>query len=215
MIECKKFIFDVDATLVDTQVVIDNIWKKWCKTVGVRFETMSEYIHGRKIEETLSCIGMEFSNVTEVNKVKAIATQEMKRAKAIPNSHDFLSKLGPDCWSIATSGPRAVATTSLEASGFTLPKVMICAEDVVRGKPAPDPFLKAAEALGAKTEDCVAVEDSPSGVLSAKKAGCFTIALLTSHTREELNQADLIVNGFDELILTRSQIGTYQIHLAN
>ncbi|CAH6992732.1 hypothetical protein VCHA30O60_60062 [Vibrio chagasii] len=92
---------------------------------------------------------------------------------------------------------------------------MICAEDVVRGKPAPEPFLKAAEALGAKTEDCVAVEDSPSGVLSAKKAGCFTIALLTSHTREELNQADLIVNGFDELILTRSQIGTYQIHLAN
>ena len=50
MIECKKFIFDVDATLVDTQVVIDNIWKKWCETVGVRFETMSEYIHGRKIE---------------------------------------------------------------------------------------------------------------------------------------------------------------------
>jgi HAD superfamily hydrolase (TIGR01509 family) len=49
--------------------------------------------------------------------------------------------------------------------------VVITREDVKRGKPAPDPFLKAASALGVKSEECLVLEDSPSGVVSGKAAG--------------------------------------------
>ncbi len=89
MIECKKFIFDVDATLVDTQAVIDNIWKKWCETVGVSYVDMSQYIHGRKIEETLHCISPSYACDVQVEKVKSIALSEMTKAQAISNAHSF------------------------------------------------------------------------------------------------------------------------------
>ena len=214
MIECKKFIFDVDATLVDTQAVIDNIWKKWCETVGVSYVDMSQYIHGRKIEETLHCISPSYACDVQVEKVKSIALSEMTKAQEISNAHSFIANLSPNAWGIATSGPKKVATTSLLASGFDLPKVMICAEDVLKGKPDPEPFIKAAHALNVTPSECVAFEDSPSGVLSAKRAGCFTVALLTSHKEDELEDADLIVQGFEYLSVVKNRNDTYCLEIA-
>ncbi len=101
--------------------------KKWCKTVGVRFETMMSLIHGRKSKGTLSCIGMGILNVTEVNKIKAIATQR-DEARQICLVSWFLSKLGR----IAGQSQRVGKSRRNNNGRFTLPKVMICAEDVVR-----------------------------------------------------------------------------------
>jgi HAD superfamily hydrolase (TIGR01509 family) len=53
----------------------------------------------------------------------------------------------------------------------------VCADDVVRGKPDPEPYLRAAALLGADPPSCVALEDSPNGVASAEAAGCRLIAV--------------------------------------
>jgi len=47
--------------------------------------------------------------------------------------------------------------------------------------------------------ECIAFEDSPAGVTSAKAAGCYTVALTTSHSKTELCEADLIVNGYSDI----------------
>ncbi|MEZ8297186.1 HAD-IA family hydrolase [Vibrio splendidus] len=208
-IKCSGFIFDVDATLVDTMSVIDDIWKAWASLKGISFTEVFPYVHGRKVNETLSMVDEKYNNIQEQELIKSIAIEKMESAKPVKGALGFISKIPLDKWSVATSGPRSIATTSMKASGFPLPNVMICGEDVDKGKPHPAPFLKAATQLGITSDLCVAFEDSPVGVKSAKAAGCFTIALLTSHDEEELLEvnADLIIQDFSKLHLCEDSSG--------
>ncbi|WP_028864044.1 HAD-IA family hydrolase [Psychromonas aquimarina] len=197
----KGFIFDVDATLVDTSLVINNIWKRWSSQKDINFSEVFPHVHGRKIIETLTLLDPKYANIKEENTVKGIAVDAMKSATEIQGALNFVKSIPQQSWAIATSGPRKVAQTSLLASGFKLPEVMVCAEDVAYGKPHPEPFVLAAQKLGLEAQNCIAFEDSPAGVKSAKDAGCFTIALLTSHKKSELASADLIIDSFSMLTL--------------
>ncbi|WP_249185496.1 MULTISPECIES: HAD-IA family hydrolase [unclassified Moritella] len=207
---CKGFIFDVDATLVNTTLVINNIWKKWAGQNGIDFSIVYPHVHGRKISETLELVGSQYANADEENVVKKIAIEAMESATEIDGALSFVENIPKCSWAIATSGPRKVAETSLLASGFKLPMNMVCAEDVIFGKPHPEPFALAAKNLGLKAVSCVAFEDSPAGVKSAKEAGCFTVAILTSHKESELVLADLIVDGFSDLAIENKN-GSYEL----
>jgi len=207
---CKGFIFDVDATLVNTTLVINNIWQSWAAQKEIEFLDVLPHVHGRKIIETLTLVDSQYSNVDEESAVKEIAIKAMKSATEIDGALNFVESIPLQSWAIATSGPRKVAETSLLASGFKLPKNMVCAEDVSYGKPHPAPFLLAAQNLGLEPNTCVAFEDSPAGVKSAKDAGCFTIAILTSHKKEDLALADLIIDNFSSLSI-KQQNNTYEL----
>lgn len=211
MIGNKSFqgvIFDVDATLVDTISVINDIWQMWSTDKSIDFATVYPHIHGRKVNETLSYVNQKFNNEDEISKIKFIAIEKMSYAKPISGAVDFVNKIPNHLWGIATSGPYDIAKKSLSASGFILPNVMICGEDVQRGKPNPEPFITAAIALGFAPERCIAFEDSPAGVISAKDAGCYTIALRTSHTDNELYQADTIINDFNDIDIVMNNENT-------
>ena len=207
---CKGFIFDVDATLVNTTLVINEIWKTWADQKGIKFSTIFPHIHGRKISETLSLVSYKYANVDEENTVKGIAIKAMQSATEIDGAMNFVQSIPMRSWAIATSGPRKVAETSLLASGFKLPENMVCAEDVNHGKPHPAPFLLAAQKLVLEPISCVAFEDSPAGVKSAKDAGCFTVAILTSHEAKDLELADLIIAGFSDLTV-KIKDGFYEL----
>ncbi|MBL1417147.1 MAG: HAD-IA family hydrolase [Moritella sp.] len=204
MATCQGFIFDVDATLVNTTRVINNIWKIWASQKGIEFSEIYPHVHGRKIIETLTLVDPQYSNVDEEKAVKDIAVHAMKSATEIEGALNFVKSIPKYSWAIATSGPRKVAETSLLASGFELPDSMVCAEDVTYGKPHPDPFILAAKSLGLDPQSCIAFEDSPVGIKSAKDAGCFTIALLTSHKKSDLALADLIVDSFSVLSIRQN-----------
>ncbi|HUY52161.1 MAG TPA: HAD family phosphatase [Streptosporangiaceae bacterium] len=77
---------------------------------------------------------------------------------------------------LVTSAEREIMEAALDAIGVRFP-VTVCAADVVRGKPDPEPYLRAAALLGAEPGRCVALEDSPSGITSAHAAGCAVIAV--------------------------------------
>jgi len=66
---------------------------------------------------------------------------------------------------------------------------IVSCDDVKRGKPAPDPYLAACDALGLQPNECAVFEDAPSGIRAAKAAGCMAIGLTSTHAREELLQA--------------------------
>ncbi|KAJ1550174.1 hypothetical protein HK405_001231, partial [Cladochytrium tenue] len=95
-------------------------------------------------------------------------------------------------WAICTSATRKYAQAALAISGVVAasggrePGVFVAAEDVAHGKPAPDPYLLGAKLCGVRPERCLVVEDAPSGVRSGLAAGCAVLAVLTSHTREQV-----------------------------
>ena len=66
------------------------------------------------------------------------------------------------------------------------PRVVVTATDVEHGKPAPDPYLLAAQRLGYDPAECLVIEDAPAGFASAKAAGCATLAVTTTTPHERL-----------------------------
>jgi len=201
----KALIFDVDATLVDTAAVIDEIWQVWAERHQQDFEQVLPHVHGRKVMETLTRINSKLATSQHEFEVEKIAIEMFSQSTAISGALELIAKLPKESWAIATSGARKVASTSLTAAGFYLPHIMVCAEDVNEGKPSPEPFALAANKLGFCPSECIAFEDSPAGIRSAKSAGCKTIALLTSHNESEVAEADIIVNSFAELVMNLSQ----------
>ena len=77
--------------------------------------------------------------------------------------------------------------------------VIIAGNQVKKGKPHPEPYLKAAQALKLKPEACLVIENAPFGITSAKKAGMFCIAVSTSLPKAYLDSADIVVSALDQI----------------
>lgn len=77
--------------------------------------------------------------------------------------------------------------------------LLVTEKDTVNHKPHPEPYIKALQALPASTESTIVIEDSPNGIVSAKKAGCKVFALATSFQIEKLSEADEVFKGYAEL----------------
>ena len=77
--------------------------------------------------------------------------------------------------------------------------LLVTEKDTVNHKPHPEPYLKALETLPASIESTIVIEDSPNGIISAKRAGCKVFALTTSFKAESLVDADEIFNSYTEL----------------
>ncbi|KIO34070.1 hypothetical protein M407DRAFT_223622, partial [Tulasnella calospora MUT 4182] len=119
----------------------------------------------------------------------------------LPGVMSLLEQLstGPESvgtrWTIVTSATRFYTPQALKSVEIQMPEHIVMAEDVARGKPHPDPYLKGAQNLGLDPAQVVVIEDAPSGVRAGKAAGSKVIGVCTSHTAEELAaaQPDFIV----------------------
>ena len=78
--------------------------------------------------------------------------------------------------------------------------MLVTVDDVQRPKPAPDLYLRAAAGLGLPAGDCLALEDSPSGIESARAAGCLVLAVAHSLPERELGRAHRVFAGTAEAL---------------
>jgi HAD superfamily hydrolase (TIGR01509 family) len=103
---------------------------------------------------------------------------------------------------LVTSAERAVMEAAIEATGLQI-AITVCAEDVTRSKPDPEPYQLAAARLGAEPACCVALDDSPTGVASAEAAGCAVIAVPSVPMPDRPGR--LVVSALTEIDLPRLQ----------
>ena len=128
----------------------------------------------------------------------------------------LLAALPEDRWAIVTSGSNRLARGRLAYVGLPAPRVLVTAEDVKDGKPAPEPYLMGAERLGVAAEACVVIEDAPAGILAGKRAGMRVIGVAATHTHEALLEAgaDIVIDRLGDLkILTSADGGGLAIQI--
>lgn len=183
--EPQAIIFDLDGTLVDTESVWDGVRRSLAKEAGVPWPDdatqammgMSTPEWGRYLSET---VGLPMSGEEAAERtIEAMARHHEEGAEVLPGAVEAVRRMA-ERWpvAVASSSPRVLIDASLAALGIAdLMRATVSTEEVERGKPAPDGFLRAAELLGVEPSGCVAVEDSTNGIRSALAAGMTVVAI--------------------------------------
>mgnify|MGYP006277913749 CR=1 FL=1 len=201
-------IFDMDGVLADTGPVHFQSWKKLADEIGVEFtKEFFEKTFGQKsVPITRRLVGEDAvdEQIRKWADLKEKYYREMVKDKikplegVIPLIKDLKRH---NCkLAVASSGPPE--NVELLVDSLKLRKFfdeLITAEDVKKGKPEPDAFLIAAQKLKVNPEDCVVIEDAPVGIEAAKRARMKRIALTTTHPREELQDANLILSDLSDI----------------
>ncbi|MEU3401109.1 HAD-IA family hydrolase [Streptomyces filamentosus] len=188
----QAVLFDMDGTLVDTE----GLWWEAVERVAGRPLTEADRpdVLGRPVEHTAAWLasahpggGPDATGGPSADGLAAALHREFAdrvRAGVVPRpgALALLAALARDGvpTALVTASPRAVADTvlrALEALGAPEFAVAVTADDTVRTKPEPEPYLAACRALGVDPARCVAVEDTPTGVASAEAAGCAVLAV--------------------------------------
>jgi len=208
MFENFLVIFDVDGVLSDTGPVHYESWKKLADEIGVEFnrEFFNETFGQQSVPITRKLVGDGPSRrkIKQWADLKEKYYREMVKDKLEPLSGvlTLLNELKGKGFKIAvgSSGPPENVDLLLESLNIKhYFDVIITAAEISNSKPSPDVFLKAAENVNLKAENCLVIEDAPVGIEAAKRANMKSIALTTTHPREELKDADLILLDLKDL----------------
>jgi sugar-phosphatase len=179
----SAFLFDMDGTILTSIKAAERVWGQWAKGHGLDVDAFLPTIHGKRTEETIRALELPgVDPVLEAAFITRAEIEDVAGIEAIVGAADFLASLPPGRWAIVTSAPRLLAEARIAAAGLPTPRVLVAAEDVERGKPAPDPFLLGARKLGVEAGDCLVFEDTLAGLKSAAAAGMESIVVTTTHS---------------------------------
>jgi mannitol-1-/sugar-/sorbitol-6-phosphatase len=184
--DCSAVVFDLDGVLVDSAAYVEQQWRHWASVRGLRPEPFLRVCHGRRALETIRMAAPHLDAEEEVKAFVPLEEAGTQPIGPLPGALRLLSALPHGSWAVATSGIRRVATSRLRRAGLPVPTVLVCAEDVARGKPSPDAFLLAARGLGFRPDQCLVVEDAPAGIQAARAAEMGVIGVTTTHRADQL-----------------------------
>ena len=200
--ECSAVIFDLDGVLVDSAAFVEQQWRRWASARGLRAEPFLRVCHGRRALETIRLAAPHLNAEAEVAAFGPSDEAGTAPIGPLAGATRLLGALPADAWGVATSGPRAAASARLRRAGLPAPGVLVCAEDVARGKPSPDVYLLAASRLGAAPSECLVLEDAPAGIQAARSAGMSVVGLTTTHPTDQLT-ADAVAESLAGVHLGR------------
>ena len=189
---------DMDGVLVDSMAAARRAWAAWGRRRGIDGVAHQEANQGRPAREVIALVVDDPGLVEEDTAfVREAEVADVAGVVAFPGAAEVLAL--PRV-AIVTSCERPLALARLRAAGLPVPGVLVTADQIARGKPAPDAFLLAAERLGADPAECVVLEDAPAGVAAGRAAGLAVWAVAPTHDPEELRAADRVATHLTELL---------------
>ena len=191
-------LFDLDGVLVDSTASVTRSWGRWAVEYDVSARALQEN-HGQPAQALVERLLGPERVAAGLARIESIEVDDAASVEAVPGARDLFASLPEHRRAVVTSGTPPIATARLRTAGFPLPRTLVTADDVPRGKPDPAPYLLAAQRLGLPPERCLAVEDAPAGIASATAAGCQVLAVTGTAPAEELAAAALTVDGLDRV----------------
>lgn len=186
----KGLLFDNDGVLVDSMPGAITAWRQWGEKYYPGFELTSEH-HGKRAQDlVLQMVGAErFKEADDY--INSLEQDLAHLTIPLEGSVEFTTSLVPGSWTVVTSANPNLARARLTAAGIPIPKEIVTAWDVQKGKPDPEPYLKGASNLGFDISDCVVFEDAASGILAGLEAGAGLLVGVTEHAMD--TKADIVV----------------------
>jgi len=200
-IRCRGVLFDLDGVLVDSTPAVARVWAWWAREHGFNADETVQQAHGRPSITTIRELLPNSDLEAENREVERREIEDIADVIPLPGALQLLEALPLDRWAIVTSCTRRLAEVRIAAAELPKPKYLVTSNDVTRGKPDPEPYLKGAQILALPAGECVVVEDAPAGIRAGKAAGARVVALRTTAREAELGEAgaDWIVNDCSEL----------------
>lgn len=208
MPELAAVIWDMDGVLADTAPYHLLAWQETFAKRGIKC-TEEDFKRSFGIRNDAIIKNVLGGQTTEAE-IETIAREKEatfrriigQNIKPIPGALKLLEALDEHGVRMAIASSTPIENVRLIVGSLSIEKyfqAVITDRDVTEGKPSPQVFLLAAERLGAEPKNCVVFEDAVAGVKAAKSAGMYCVAITSTHPREKLKQADLIVDTLEEL----------------
>ena len=217
IMRCKAFIFDLDGVMLDSEPFQLAAFNTLLEEFGhcITMDTFKSHYMGSRDTEICEKLIHDFllpiSPQESIIKKRKAYVDIFSRASVVPAEGLFEA-----IYFLADKMPLGIASSSsLEEIELALKKLsipssmftaIVSAHQLEHGKPAPDVYLKAAENIGVQSTLCAVLEDTNTGIASAKSAGMVCIAITTTHTASALQGADAIIESMNELVTTLERI---------
>jgi sugar-phosphatase len=174
-------LFDMDGTLVDSDAAVERAWTTWAGEYGVDPQQVLAVAHGSPAESVVEMVlpGLDPTIRTiAAGRQHELQYDDLSDVTATPGAHELLGLLEKRGlpWAVVTSADQRLAKARLDTAGI-VPPVLVTIEDITKGKPDPEGYLRGAELLGVQATQCLVVEDAEVGLQAGKAAGAYTAGL--------------------------------------
>lgn len=204
----KAVICDMDGVIVDSMPYHFLAWYEALRPYGISVKCFDVYIReGERWQKSMEDFlkGSGLSPSKELFKKVFIARKRLFRNRfkrfIFKGAGEFLRCMKKKGYPLGL-----VTATTKDGVKEILPKnirnifdFVVTGDCVKKGKPYPEPYLKAVKALKVAPSECIVIENAPYGITSAKRAGIFCVALTSSLPAEYLKEADIIVDSLAEI----------------
>jgi beta-phosphoglucomutase family hydrolase len=208
MPELEAVIWDMDGVLADTAPHHFRAWRETFAKRGISF-TEADFMRGFGVKNDAIIRNVLGEKTTDAE-IETIAREKEatfrriigKDIKPLPGALKLLGQMHNRGIKMAIASSTVIENIRLIVGSLGIKnyfEAIITGHDVTEGKPSPQVFLVAAQRLGAEPKNCVVFEDAVAGVKAAKRAGMHCVAITSTHPREKLAEADLVVDTLEEV----------------
>ncbi|MFE7166018.1 HAD family hydrolase [Streptomyces sp. NPDC057616] len=213
VLTARALLLDMDGTLVNSDAVVERVWRRWAERHGLDAGEVMKVVHGRQGYASMALLLPDRPvehNLADNARMLAEETADTEGVVAIPGAPEFLASLRGLPHALVTSADEALATARMAAAGLGLPDVRVTAESVGASKPDPEGFLKGAAELGVDPADCIVFEDSAAGILAGRSAGMRVVGV---GPRADLHEPDVVVPDLTRVRVEAAADGTIELYV--
>jgi sugar-phosphatase len=211
LFQCSAILFDLDGVLVDSTRSVARQWRRWAEGKGIDPEKVLAFAHGVRAIEVIARVAPHLNAEVEVKELEKQEAGDTEGVAVMPGAAALVKSVPAGRWCVVTSGTRYLATCRLRLANLPVPKVLVSADEVVKGKPDPEPYLKGADLLGVNPAECLVIEDAPAGIRAAHAGGMKVIALTSTYKSSELKDADAVVQSLSEIQVSLNEMRTLMV----